>query len=603
MLKATSSTSEMASSSTSKMASPNSQRAESLVPSGPEPPKDNALAEVPKGLIISEASKDMGTSDQISDITTSERTEIFRPDIYRGFATHEQHTENTRPEVRRPEMYNPVSPRASMKFGLPESPKERMYMMRSEKRMVAPGSRDAPKFKDSLPEELRRFIGRMEDLWADAGITDDKMKKTMIGKYADVDCEEQWKYLKKYDYGTWEEFKRELIANYPEAAAAERGTPERIRQLCTETSTIRLGDLASLYRFKRTFMTEARKLQAPPIAMANRELVELFISCLSEALTTAVFQYLGNTIPSTQTRTLDGYFVPRRPEDKYDLEDVADAAIIVSENSQGINKMMKKDSASRSSDREVFLFNQPVSEGKNLSDKVDEIEGVQALERDKLDSMNRIISTRIGEIENLMKMLLAQGQNHAKGDCKSGNCKMHDASSNPAQRGGKPLDNEKCFWCGLFGHFQADCEDLKNQIRAGNVKLNHEGKLRLKDGSFIPKYPAEATLKERVERHYAKKPSQYYYGEYEDSDPVPSAVPSTLGSGNDDKRVIAQLKAELDLRKREEALALKQKMLEENERKIGQSSSATRTTNIRELLEQLSDEDLAAIKTAKSGFN
>ena len=587
MLKATSSTSEMA--STSKIPSPSSQRAESLEPV-PELQRENVLLETPKGLSMYEAPRNLGVPEVDKGFEAPEiDTRFMMPERHRDFVSSEPYRDYSQPRVQRD-------------FVVPDTSRERMYMMRSEKRMVGPGSKDAPKFKSSHPQELRRFIGRMEDLWEEAGVTDDTKKKTMIGKYADVACEEEWQYLDKYDDGTWEEFKKELIANYPEAAAAERGTPERIRQLCAETFNIRLGDLTSLYRFRRAFMTEARKLQVPPVAMANRELVELFIGCLSEVLASAVFQYLGNTVTSTKARTINGHVVPRRPEDKYDLDDVCKAAIHVSENSQGIYNMMKKESSSKSSDREVFMFEQPVSESKNLSAKVEEMEGVQALERDKLDSMNKMITTRIGELENLMKTLVAQ--NHAKGDCKSGNCKMHETSSNLAQRGGKPLDNEKCFWCGLFGHFQADCEDLKNQIRIGNVKLNHEGKLRLRDGSFIPKYPTEASLKERVERHYARKPSQYYYGEYEDNDPTPSAAPSILGSGNDaDKRIIAQLKAELDLRKREEALALKQKMLEENEKKFGRASSSTRTTNIRELLEQLSDEELTAIKTAKSDFN
>jgi hypothetical protein len=138
--------------------------------------------------------------------------------------------------------------------------------------------------------------------------------------------------------------------------------------------------------------------------------------------------------------------------------------------------------------------------------------------------------------------------------------------------------------------------------------MNHEGKLRLKDGSFIPKFPMEASLKERVEKHYAKRPSQFYYGEYDDNDPAPSAATSVLsqllGSSNDaDKRTIAQLKAELDLRKREEALELKQKMLEQNEKKIEQTSGSARTANVLELLGQLSDEELAAIKSAKSSFS
>jgi len=220
----------------------------------------------------------------------------------------------------------------------------------------------------------------------------------------------------------------------------------------------------------------------------------------------------------------------------------------------------------------------------------------------------------MGGIEDLIKSLMkhnneTEGRNIDKGDCKSGTCKTHEATSNstPQKWAGKSLDNEKCYWCGFLGHFLADCEDLKNQIKLGQVKMNHEGKLRLRDGSFIPRNPVEVSPKERVERHYAKKPSQYFYGEYDDNDPMPSAATSVLsqflGTSNDaDKRTIAQLKAELDLRKREEALELKQKMLEKSDRMAEQTSGSTRTANVLELLGQLSDDELAAIKAAKSSF-
>jgi hypothetical protein len=69
-----------------------------------------------------------------------------------------------------------------------------------------------------------------------------------------------------------------------------------------------------------------------------------------------------------------------------------------------------------------------------------------------------------------------------------------------------------------------------------------------------------------------------------------------LGASNDEKCTIVQLKAELDLRRREEALELKQKMFELNEKKMEQASGVSRADNICELLEQLTDEDLLAEK-------
>ena len=489
--------------------------------------------------------------------------------------------------------------------------------MGSQKRMVAPGSKDAPRFKSSKPEELRRFISLIEDLWKDHGVTDAQAKKLMIGKYADRESEEEWTSFDTFGDGhSWEDFKDELMENYPEAAAAERGTPGRLKLICSETPKVRLGDMPALYAFRRAFMSEAKKLLKEPAVMANRELVELFYDCLSDQLASAVLNYLGNksmdavTVSGkTKTKSVSGEVAQRRPEDKYDLDYICKVALLVSENSQGMFSLMGKPS-----ERNVLLFTQPVSENKVLTDKLHDLEGEQALDKDRLVSLGKTLDARMGGLEDMLKTLMQQGQtNDAQGvckgsDCKSSNCKMHNSSSNPTQRwGGRSLDNEKCFWCGLLGHFQADCEDLKSQVRVGNIKMNHEGKLRLKDGSFIPKHPLEATLKERVERHYARKPSQFYYGEYEDSDPAPSSANSVfqqfLGSNNDaDRRAIVQLKAELDLKKREEALELKQKVLEQSERKLEQTTGSTRTANVLDLLGQLTDEELAAIKSAKSGF-
>ena len=88
-------------------------------------------------------------------------------------------------------------------------------------------------------------------------------------------------------------------------------------------------------------------MQKPPAAMANRELIELFISCLPELLASVLLQHLGNqysnpsTISNGNRKEGDNERLARRPEDQYDLEEVCKAALQVSENSQGIFSLIK----------------------------------------------------------------------------------------------------------------------------------------------------------------------------------------------------------------------------------------------------------------------
>ena len=495
------------------------------------------------------------------------------------------------------------------------------FKMAGSKTMVAPGARDAPKFSSKKPQELRRFVRLMEDLWKEAGIVNDEEKKSSIGKYADQESEEEWAALETYGYeNTWEEFKEELIENYPEAAEAERGTPARIRLLCSETRHIRLGDLPALYAFRRAFMAEAKKLIKPPAAMANRELVELFIGCLSEPLVAAVLQFLGNNLPSNKPK-MKATGVPetekstvRRPEDKYDLEDVCKAAIQVSESSQGMFHLMGKSSVVVEAERAVFAFEKG---GSNvLTQKIEELENSQAVERDNLVNVNKNMDTKFGELENMMKVLISQTQAMGSANkvaskveaCKScKQCEVHSGASGASasvHKCGKSMENERCFFCGCLGHFQGDCEELKNQVRTGNLKINPEGKLRLRDGSLIPNFPNATSLKERVERHYSKRPSQFFYGEYEDDDNplVPKYSAQYLNMGESQERRRARLEKELDLREKEEALELRKLKLEREEKKLEKASGNSRAANMLDVLGQLTEDEVVAIKAARAGF-
>jgi hypothetical protein len=472
------------------------------------------------------------------------------------------------------------------------------------KAMIPPGSREAPKFSSKKPQELRRFLRQIEDSFAEAGITDDVEKKVSIGKYADQESEEEWKALETYDGdATWDEFKDELLENYPEAAAAERGTPARIRQVCKEANGISLGDLDALYAYRRTFLAEAVKLKKPPAVMSNRELVELFISGLSVPLAQTLLQYLGSTTAHDaklkgKMKTEPG-IVGRRPEDRYDLEEVCKAAIQVSSNAQGMLQLSGK--WGKNDRREMTMVQ--TATGDDFSSKLESLEESQAIEKDRLTVINKQLDSKLDGLESLMKALMAQQQGTTAATYVQ-NFNPGGTGSGPAvtqQKWTKNPRGMECFGCGGDDHFQDRCEKIAHHLRLGNLKLNSERKVCLPDGSRVPNIPPGANLIERMERFYTNKPSQTYYGAFED---VEEKIGGTYHSYNestshDKDQRIAQLEKEFSTKK-EILIRAKQLKLEKEAKE--KSYANERESCILDLLEDCTEEELGRLKEARPGF-
>lgn len=117
-----------------------------------------------------------------------------------------------------------------------------------------------------------RFLERIEELWAECKITDDTIKKNMVGKYADPQAESEWKALGHYANGTWIEFKTELISSYPEALDQVEGSVSKLEAVCRANPRIGIKDEAALKKLKREFMAETKKLLSvmPPIISKQR---------------------------------------------------------------------------------------------------------------------------------------------------------------------------------------------------------------------------------------------------------------------------------------------------------------------------------------------
>jgi len=483
-----------------------------------------------------------------------------------------------------------------------------------ERKMVVPGTRDAPKFSAARPRELRRFLRQLEDLWRDADITGDRDKKESVGKYADQECEEEWKALETYEDGySWDEFKAELLDNYPEASAAERGTPARIRQIVRDADNIELGDTTKLYAYRRAFLAEAAKLRKPPAVMSNRELVELFMGGLSMTMGQAVLQYLGGTIKKKVPEKGKEKEVPRkemkgeetrRPEDRHDLDEVCRAAGEVSENAQGMLSY-KWGAPQQITKRGSSLVQTSTGESTALSSKVESLEETQALEKDRLDAVNKQWGARFDNIEGLMKTLLSQSQEKPTASYiqNLGPGNKFGSQAEPTGKVYKSFSNGSeliCFGCGENGHFQNNCERVKALVKNGAIVYNREGRVCLPDGSRVPNVPTGASLVERVDRYYATtKPSQAFYGAFEEMEEKLGSTTSresTYVNREVDEREqrIAKLEKEYELKERENALVAKQLKLEN--RTVGKS-------DIHSFLLEKFDDELSALQGGKLGFH
>lgn len=141
--------------------------------------------------------------------------------------------------------------------------------MSNTKDMPKPLAREAPRFNGERPSNLRRFLDMIEDLYKDCKIVDAEEKKEFVLRYIDADSEEEWKFFGSFKTGTWEDFKAEIIENYPEAANAAGGTLLRLENLLKNNKDLQAEELNAFLAFKRKFTVEANKLLLPPACISN----------------------------------------------------------------------------------------------------------------------------------------------------------------------------------------------------------------------------------------------------------------------------------------------------------------------------------------------
>ncbi|SJL17308.1 uncharacterized protein ARMOST_20857 [Armillaria ostoyae] len=376
-------------------------------------------------------------------------------------------------------------------------------MSTSTQKMPRPTSRDAPKFDSDEPENLRRFLGQMEDLFSDYSITDDDEKKKKLVRYTDARTEEEWQALEEYDNGTFTEFKEAVLKNYPEAADAETGTWERLTRISCKFSNLGADERESYLKFKRRFLTEAKKLQKPPALVTNRELVEKFTELLSPAFRANIASRLSikrgiksaASAPAAAAAAAAGGAAAapvvakpvKRREDMHTLDEVVAEADDIALNSS-TSYLLSATSGSISSTG--------ATSGSGIKAEFEEVKQQVTTLLDRIDVSEKQAKERQEQILRAFQ----QGGNNSS------------SSRQPRPQneysGAGPSDN--CWYDWKPGHFVRDCQNVQKHVAEGLLKLV-DRKFMMADGTPIPREPAHLCPMDRMLATLSKRQEQMFW--------------------------------------------------------------------------------------------
>lgn len=338
--------------------------------------------------------------------------------------------------------------------------------------------RKAPKFDRENPEELLRYLEDVEICIRGAHISDIAEMKEVARRYADFSTANHWTTLKSYKDGTWEEYKAELISNYPEAANSTNGTFARLDKICKDNRNLDAREASQILAFARGFAYEANKLLEKRCS-SSRELVRKVMECLSPGLA----RTLEDRLMSEKAKRPQRFIAEegdRHPEDPFSLDEVLDLLRGIANDYSNIGSIF-------SYDRGVSGYSRGQSIVPEMGRYV-KIEQYEALQQEIAALKD---TTDLLKKENKMRALQSQPQS------------MSQSLAPPRFDNRQPQQvriqsrQDNCFYCGGSGHMVRECDFAKDHLAKGKIKVDGTGKLMW---NLIPREPSNLPPKDRVEQ-------------------------------------------------------------------------------------------------------
>jgi hypothetical protein len=334
------------------------------------------------------------------------------------------------------------------------------------------GERSAPLFDQKEPSELGRYFKQLETLFARCTINDDKEKKEYATSYVKSNVADSWEALPEFtnEQKTYKDFKERLYEVYNQSSL--RYILADLDRLVGERQRVGMRSLQDISEFHLQFNTISTYLLTNSL-VSTRELSQSYLRVFDEPFQTRILMRLNILLPH------------HNPALPYPIDDLYGAAKWVL---QGVPGTVAAPS-----------YANTTSTASNAGPETGFIKTEQL--GAFLNDFTKTIVDAIGA--NRMR---------------------------PSTNGGAPPRSAKCLFDGCE-NFIRDCPSVEEYIKQGKCRRNHEGKVILSSGAYVPRDIPGEHLKDRIDEWHRRHPGQLATG-------ILSSNTALFGAVVNDSRVI-----------------------------------------------------------------
>jgi hypothetical protein len=379
-----------------------------------------------------------------------------------------------------------------------------------------------PKFNGEDPEDLVKFLSQVGEIIEQAKFTTDVQKKQTLLRYLDsVSTKDEWKSLASWTSGTYEEFIDEIQLMYPEIQDISSGSIERLKAVCARFQDLKISDLGKIKRFGIAFMVEAKKLEKPPIALLNGTQVELYLASFNPEFREEIQKVIRSTeviLDETKTAPAPAVVGVAKGVDRRDSSVPITRVISIAESMarhHTPSNTVLIGSYTSVSDEEVSRGTLPKYDPVIAKMKQEMDAGFSKIENELMQSKDREV-IREKKTDTMIRMLQQNlrgaaphqdvpetGQSHSQNDERQQQGQRPQRQNEGNWQGRTQMGGD-CHYCLLPGHYIADCPHKAVHLDLGKLIVQN-GRIKMGDGTYIPREPSNKSQRQKVDEHYDRK--------------------------------------------------------------------------------------------------